>query len=146
MSVFELALQAATALGSEYVRLDARISGLAVAADHDPNFNAEDEALFQTLLGRRSALAHELTARFEWFERHHRETWRAFLVESANRLHVLAESNDGERFVAAGALYNWAPLSRAEADIFDAPGGFAKGVAVLASRRHAIDELLRAGR
>ncbi len=146
MSAFDSALQAATALGSEYARLDAEISALGVAADHDPNYGADHEARFQAALARRSVLGRELTASFERFELYQREAWRTFLSESAKRLRALAESQDGERFVASGALYNWEPLSRGDSEIFDAPGGFGKGVVLLAQRRDAIDQLLSASR
>lgn len=55
MSAFDSALQADIVLGLGDARLGAEISGLGVAADHDPNSGDDDEVRFQ---GRaRSALS-----------------------------------------------------------------------------------------
>jgi len=144
MPTFEAALAAASTLGAEHAQLDKRISGMLVAEDHDPAWTAADSATLDQAVARRAELAKALEATFASIAREHGSAWRAYLVESADRLRVLSRSNDGDRFAAQGVLYHLDRWLQGDADA-DRPKAFGGGP-LLAKHQQLIDDLLRAGR
>lgn len=131
---FTTALQAAAALGSEYIQTKGRVGGMACAEDHDPTWDAGDEARLNAEYARIGELAQRLAATFIELERDHDKAWHEFLVASTERLGALSRNGEAGRIAAEYEHDQWLRWTRGELPGAEQPEIFARGVDVLSKQ------------
>ena len=139
---FATALEAASALATEYSELTSTISAMACAADHDPTWGPGAEAKLNDHDARRAEVARLLAVAFSELARDHRDAWQGFLVTSTKRLDALARHGEDGRIQGEYERDQFTRWTHGTLPAADQPEIFARGLRTLDEHSALIDRLM----
>lgn len=140
---FAAALDAATALATEYTKLSGTISGMAVGADHDPNWGPADDEALNNYEAQRSELRQKLATALAALARDYRTDWQSYLAASTGRLDVLTKNAGKSWVVGEYERDQWTRWTKGALPAADQPEIFARGINELSENRELIDRAMR---
>lgn len=136
---FTAALEAATALASEWTALDSTISAMACAADHDPSWGPSADAELGEKEARRREVERLLGSAFVTLAFEYPADWQSYLVTATARLTALATQ---PKVYAEYERDQWTKWTRGRLEKPDQPVIFARGAHLLHKHELLIDRLL----
>jgi hypothetical protein len=141
---FTEALERVVVLARDYNRVTAKISAMAVAADHDHNWGAADDAELGGEYRRQAELVQLLGVELAAITKDHATAFEAFLALGVTRLSALTKSKEWNWTRGEYERDEWQRWVTGTLPVAERPVIFARGIADLEDHRAAIDRVLSA--